>query len=71
MQIAVNFQNETIAQKVLWLLEHFKKDGVEVVQLDCSDNEIVDSFKEGLNEVHLINQGKLESKSVQDFLDEI
>jgi len=26
LQIAVNFQNETIAQKVLWILEHFKND---------------------------------------------
>jgi len=45
MQIAVNFQNETIAQKVLWLLEHFKNDGVEVVKLDDSDEEIIDNFR--------------------------
>ena len=33
MQIAINFQDETIAQKVLWMLEHFKNDGVEVIKL--------------------------------------
>jgi len=71
MQVAINFQNETIAQKVLWMLEHFKNDGVEVIKLDNSDNEIVDNFKIGLNEVHLINQGKLNSRPVQEFLDEL
>ncbi len=71
MQVAINFQNETIAQKVLWMLEHFKNDGVEVIKLDNLDNEIVDNFKIGLNEVHLINQGKLNSRPVQEFLDEL
>jgi len=44
LQIAVNFQNETIAQKVLWILEHFKNDGVEVVKLDNTDDEIISNI---------------------------
>ena len=71
MQVAVNFPNETIAQKVLWLLEHFKNDGVEVIQLDDSDEEIIHNFKEGLNEIKLINQGKLKAKPIKEFLDEL
>jgi hypothetical protein len=71
MQIAVNFQNDTIAQKVLWILERFKYDGVEVITLDDTDGEIIDSFKAGLKEIDLINQGKLESRPVQEFLNEI
>jgi|GEM_PF-1180053 len=71
MQVAVNFENETIAQKVLWLLEHFKDDGVEVVKLDNSDDEIINNFKDGLREIELINQGKLTSRPVQDFLNEL
>ncbi len=71
MQIAVNFQNETIAQKVLWLLEHFKNDGVEVVKLDDSDEEIIDNFREGLSELKAIEKGTLNSKPIQEFLDEI
>jgi len=51
MQVAVNFENETIAQKVLWMLEHFKDDGVEVVRLDNTDDEIINNFKDGLNEI--------------------
>lgn len=71
MQVAVNFQNETIAQKVLWMLEHFKNDGVEVITLDSTDDEVVNSFKDGLNEIQLINQGELKSRPAQDFLNEL
>jgi len=71
MQIAVNFQNETIAQKVLWILEHFKNDGVEVIKLDNTDGEIINNFKNGLNEINLIKQGKITSRPVQDFLNEL
>jgi len=71
MQIAVNFQNETIAQKVLWMLEHFKNDGVEVITLDTPDDIIVNNFKNGLEELELIKQGKLESRPIQEFLNEL
>ena len=71
MQIAVNFQNETIAQKVLWMLEHFKNDGVEVVKLDSSDDTIIDNFRDGLKEIKLAEQGKLVSRPIQDFLNEL
>ena len=71
MQIAVNFQNETIAQKVLWMLEHFQNDGVEVIKLDNSDSEIINNFKDGLEEINLVKQGKLASRPIQDFLNEL
>jgi len=71
MQVTINFENETIAQKVLWILEHFKNDGVEIVKLDDTDSEIIDNFKEGLKELNLIKQGKLNSRSVQEFLNEL
>ena len=71
MQIAINFQNKIVAQKVLWMLEHFKNDGVEIIKLDDADSGIINNFKDGLNEIKLINQGKLKSKPVQEFLNEI
>jgi hypothetical protein len=71
MQVAVNFQNETIAQKVLWMLDHFKNEGVEVVTLDNTDDEVINNFKTGLNEINLINQGELNSRPVQEFLNEL
>ena len=71
MQIAVNFQNETIAQKVLWMLEHFQDDGVEVIKLDNTDDEIINNFKNGLNEINLVKQGKMTSRPIQKFLNEL
>ncbi|MDP2894750.1 MAG: hypothetical protein Q8N78_10345 [Sulfurimonas sp.] len=55
MQVAVNFEN----------------DGVEVIKLDTADDEIINNFKDGLNEIHLINQGKLNSRPIQEFLNEL
>ena len=71
MQIAVNFQDETIAQKVLWILEHFKNDGVEIIKIDSSDDTIIDNFRDGLKEIELIEQGKLTSRPVQEFLNKL
>ena len=71
MQIAINFQNETIAQKVLWMLEHFKNDGVEVIKVVSDDNRIINNFKEGLKEIKQIEEGKISSRPVQEFLNEL
>ena len=71
MQIAINFQNETIAQKILWMLEHFKNDGLEVIKVDSDDNRIINNFKEGLKEIKQIEEGKISSRPVQEFLNEI
>ena len=71
MQITVNFQNETIAKKVLWMLEHFQNDGVEVIKLDNTDDEIINNFKNGLNEINLVKQGKITSRPIQEFLNEL
>ncbi len=71
MQITINFQNDTVAQKVLWMLERFKNDGVEIIKIDNKDDEIIKNFKEGLQEIELIKQGKLSSRPVQEFLNEL
>ncbi len=71
MQIAVNFKDELIAQKVLWILQHFKNDGVEIIKLDDTDGEIINNFKEGLHEIELINKGELTSRSAKEFLNEL
>jgi hypothetical protein len=36
--LTINFQNEQLLDKVLWLLDHFKKDGLEVVSKDDIDD---------------------------------
>lgn len=34
MQILLNINNENIIDKLLWMLEHFKSDGVEIIKLN-------------------------------------
>lgn len=71
MQIAVNFENDEIAKKVLWILEHFQTDGVEIIEIENNDTEILNNFQEGLREVKLIHNQQLKSNAVEDFLNEL
>lgn len=32
MKIVINVYNENILEKLLWLLKHFEKDGVEIIK---------------------------------------
>ncbi len=68
MQVALRFENEDVAQKVLWMLDHFKDDGVEVIELDDKDEEIIQNFKNGFTELNQVLDGKLKSRSVEEFL---
>ena len=42
--LTINIQNESLTEKVLWLLEHFKKDGLEIVSKE--DIEDLKSLKQ-------------------------
>ena len=55
--LTINIQNETLVEKVIWLLDHFKNDGLEIVSkediedlklLSATRNEEVVSFDEYL-----------------------
>lgn len=72
MQLTIDIQNKSIADKVLWMLEHFKNDGVQVLQLNSKDEkEVLGNFKEGLEEIKAINRGDLHSRPVKELLDEL
>lgn len=55
--LTINIQNETLVEKVIWLLDHFKNDGLEIVSkediedlklLSATRSEEVVSFDEYL-----------------------
>ncbi|OHD97648.1 MAG: hypothetical protein A3E21_09785 [Sulfurimonas sp. RIFCSPHIGHO2_12_FULL_36_9] len=55
--LTINIQNETLVEKVIWLLDHFKNDGLEIVSkediedlklLSATRNEESTSFEEYL-----------------------
>ncbi|MFA9373897.1 MAG: hypothetical protein ACERKK_07025, partial [Poseidonibacter sp.] len=38
--LTINIQNESLTEKVLWMLEHFKDDGLEIIS-----NENIEDLK--------------------------
>ncbi len=38
MQLLLNIKNEQVLDKLLWVLEHFKKDGIEI----CDNPNIIE-----------------------------
>jgi hypothetical protein len=64
MQITLNIPNEQIFEKILWLLSHFKSDGVEIVDIQKpkTKNIELEKFKQ------IINTKSKNSIKVDDFL---
>jgi hypothetical protein len=55
--LTINIQNETLVDKVIWLLEHFKNDGLEIVS------------KEDIEDLKLLSQTRNEEKiSFEEYL---
>jgi len=49
--LTINFQNQQIFEKVLWLLEHFKNDGLEIVAKEEITKEFGKLSEKSLNNV--------------------
>ncbi len=72
MQLNINIPNENIANKVLWLLEHFKSDGVEVKKLsNVNERTILDNFTKNIEELKSVQKGNTASRPVEDLLNEL
>ena len=56
-----NYTNDTL---ISLLLSNLKK-------FNDLDEKVIYNFKEGLNELKLINQGKLKARPIKEFLDEL
>ena len=45
--LTINIQNDTLVDKVIWLLEHFKNDGVEITSReDIEDLKLLKSTRD-------------------------
>ena len=72
MQLNINIPNDTIAEKVLWMLEHFKVDGVEVQKLDSNnEREVLYGFSAAIEEINSIKKGTLSSRPVEELINEL
>ncbi len=55
--LTINIQNDTLTEKVLWLLEHFKNDGLEITS------------KENIEDLKLLNNTRSEETvPFEDYL---
>ena len=55
--LTINIQNESLTEKVLWLLEHLKQDGLEITS------------KEDIEDLKLLNKTRDEQTvSFEDYL---
>ena len=72
MQLTINISNEQLFDKIVWLLNSFKNQGLEIIEskyIDSSKNEILQNLKTSVKEMHLIKEGKLEAVNARDLLD--
>ena len=51
MNINVKIPDSNLAEEILWMLQHFKSDGVEIERLDADDIEVETSIKTSLIEL--------------------
>ena len=64
--ITLEIQNESIVEKLLWMLSHFKNDGVVI-----KENHIEKSIEQSVRELNEIKAGKLKARDVEELLNEL
>jgi len=56
--LTINIQNESLTEKVLWMLEHFKSDGLEII-----------SSKEDIEDLKMLKSTRNEETvSIENYL---
>lgn len=64
--LTLEIQNESIAEKVIWMLNHFKNDGLVIKE---QVNDTAESIKQAVHEINLVKSGKLDAKPVNELFD--
>lgn len=66
--LTLEIQDKIIADKILWMLQHFKNDGLVIKEEDQSTSELEKSIKQSVNEMNMVQNGTLKAKPVEDLL---
>ncbi|MDO8453574.1 MAG: hypothetical protein Q7S59_03265 [Sulfurimonas sp.] len=68
--LTLEIQNDTLADRVIWMLNHFSSDGLIIKELEEEDTKIdtYHSISQAVNELNLVKSGKIKAKPVQDLL---
>ena len=73
MQLTINIPNEQLFEKIIWLLNSFQSQGLEIVESshNLSKKNILKNLEQSISEVHMIKEGKLKATNARDLLDEL
>mgnify|MGYP007084936120 CR=1 FL=1 len=64
----LHIEHSSVAEKVIWLLNHFQNEGVTIKENDSAVRDIKNSIKQAVNEINMVKSGKLEARPVDDLL---
>ncbi|SFV61089.1 hypothetical protein MNB_SV-9-635 [hydrothermal vent metagenome] len=64
--LTLEIQNDNIVDKIIWMLSHFKNDGVII-----KDNTIEESIKQSVYEINQIKEGNIKARDIEELLDEL
>ena len=82
MQLTINISNEQLFDKILWFLNSFKNQGLEIVESrhidlfksDNSQDEVLSSFRDGIKDIKKLKDGDnsvLYNGSLDDMMREL
>jgi len=71
MQLTINISNEQLFERIVWFLNGFKNQGVEIVESsvnDLSKKDILKNYLEqSVNEMNRIKEGRLEAMDARSL----
>ena len=70
-RLNIEIQDGSIAEKIFWMLQHFKNDGVSIERIDSDDIDVLASLRTSLEELKQVKQGNVEPQRARDFLNEL
>jgi hypothetical protein len=70
--LTIEIPNDSIAERVVWMLNHFTIDGL-IIKENTSHNlsDIENSIKQSVDEMNLINEGKLSANPIEKLFNEL
>jgi len=70
MQLTINISNEQLFERIVWFLNGFKNQGVEIVESsvnDLSKQDILKNLEQSVNEMNRIKEGRLEAMDARSL----
>ncbi len=62
---------ENILDKVLWMLNHFKNDGLVLKEEYESPADVKASIYQAVDEINMVKDGRLKARPIEDLLNEL